>query len=134
MRRKTVALRTAEPLTAAAVMDAMDYDAHLFTDAETAEDSILYRARQTGLRLARQRCVQPPRSALASAATPIPLITTPRPAPVLTEHNAADRVCEFGLPFLFYTDFDTGRGHLMYRRYDADLGLITPASSAAACS
>ncbi|MGV9668900.1 sigma 54 modulation/S30EA ribosomal C-terminal domain-containing protein [Nocardia niigatensis] len=132
MCRKTVALQTAEPLTAAVVMDAMDYDVHLFTDADTGDDAIVYRAQPSGLRLARQHCVHPPRTAAVAAATPVPLITCPRPAPVLTEHEAADRVREHGLPFLFYTDLDTGRGHLTYRRYDSGLGLITPAFDAGA--
>lgn len=34
-RRKPVVLRRATPLQAIAAMDAMDYDVHLFTDAET---------------------------------------------------------------------------------------------------
>ncbi|WP_245721665.1 sigma 54 modulation/S30EA ribosomal C-terminal domain-containing protein [Nocardia crassostreae] len=128
VRRKTIALQTADPLHAAAMMDAMDYDVHLFTDAETGEDAIVYRAQPSGLRLARQHCVHPPCTAAVAAATPVPLITTPRPAPVLSEREAAERVCAPGLPFLFYTDFGTGRGHLMYRRYDTGLGLITPAA------
>ncbi|MFD6357036.1 sigma 54 modulation/S30EA ribosomal C-terminal domain-containing protein [Nocardia tengchongensis] len=132
LRRKTVAVQAIDPLTAAVVMDVMDYDVHLFTDVETGEDAIVYRAQPSGLRLARQHCVHPPRTAVVAAATPVPLITCPRPAPVLTEHEAADRVREHGLPFAFYTDFDTGRGHLVYRRYDSGLGLITPAYAAPA--
>jgi hypothetical protein len=31
------------------------------------------------------------------------------------------------LPFVFYTDQDTGRGSLLYRRYDGGLGLVTAA-------
>ncbi|WP_068067014.1 hypothetical protein [Nocardia xishanensis] len=51
---------------------------------------------------------------------------TPRPAPILTETHAADQVCGFRLPFLFYTDHSSGRGHLIYRRDHTDLGTITP--------
>lgn len=123
-RRKSVSLTTGRPLTAAAVMDAMDYDVHLFTDADTGEDAVIYRAGPRGLRLARQYSVHPPRSTTDG---PEPLTINPRPAPVVTETQAAARVCEYGLPFLFYTDPNSGRGHVMYRRYDADLTLITPA-------
>ncbi|WP_317743409.1 sigma 54 modulation/S30EA ribosomal C-terminal domain-containing protein [Nocardia seriolae] len=126
VRRKAFALQTVEPLTAAVAMDAMDYDVYLFADAETGEDAIVYRALPSGLRLARQRGVHPPRAAMVSATVPVPLITCSRPAPVLTESEAGDRVREHGLPFLFYSDPDTARGHLMYRRYDSGLGLITP--------
>ncbi|MGV9613599.1 hypothetical protein [Nocardia xishanensis] len=51
---------------------------------------------------------------------------TPRPAPILTETHAVDQVCGYRLPFLFYTDHSSGRGHLLYRRYHTDLGMITP--------
>ncbi|MFD7842246.1 sigma 54 modulation/S30EA ribosomal C-terminal domain-containing protein [Nocardia sp. NPDC059764] len=131
VRRKTVALHTTEPLTAALIMDTMDYDVHLFTDAETDQEAIVYRAQPSGLRLARQHHVHPPRAAVAAGAAPIPLTTCPHPALALTEPEAADRVREHGLPFLFYTDLDTGRGHLVYRRYDTGLGLIRPAVDAA---
>lgn len=126
LRRKTPALRTTEPLNAAIVMNSMDYDVHLFTDSETAEDAIVYRAQPSGLRLARQHRVHPPSTATVGAARPGPLITTSRPAPVRTESEAVGRLCRHGLPFLFYTDRNTGRGFLMYRRYDNDLGLIAP--------
>ncbi|MGQ4599705.1 sigma 54 modulation/S30EA ribosomal C-terminal domain-containing protein [Nocardia sp. R6R-6] len=123
-RRKPVLLATSRPLVAAAVMDAMDYGVHLFTDADTGEEAVVYRAGPAGLRLARQHSVQPPRSASDGLG---PFTINPRPAPVLTETRATDRACEHGLPFLFYTDVVSGRGHLLYRRYDADLTLVTPA-------
>ncbi len=58
-RRKTVVLQRTAPLDAVQVMDAMDYDVHLFTDAETGEDAVVYRAGPSGLRLARQQHVRP---------------------------------------------------------------------------
>ncbi|WP_145961826.1 sigma 54 modulation/S30EA ribosomal C-terminal domain-containing protein [Nocardia seriolae] len=127
-RRKQVALARVEPISAAMAMDAMDYDVHLFTDADTGCDAIVYRALPTGVRLFRQRCGSPPRGAAATEPHG-PLITNPRPAPVLAERRAADRLCEFGLPFLFYSDAATGRGRLMYRRYDSGVGLIEPVAS-----
>lgn len=124
-RRKSVTLAVERPLAAATVLDAMDYDAHLFTDADTGEDAVIYRAGPHGLRLARQHSVHPPRSATDG---PGPLTINPRPAPALTEDRAVARVCAHGLPFLFYTDPDSGRGHLLYRRYDSDLTLVSPAT------
>lgn len=47
-RRKPVSLQCSTPLAAVAVMDAMDYDAHVFTDAETGEDAVVYRAGPRG--------------------------------------------------------------------------------------
>ncbi|OBF81395.1 hypothetical protein A9X06_20065 [Mycobacterium sp. 852002-51759_SCH5129042] len=43
-RRKPVELVTVGPHEAAAVMDARDYDVHLFTDADTGEDAVVHRA------------------------------------------------------------------------------------------
>lgn len=122
-RRKSVPLATGRPSRAVAVMDAMDYNAHLFTDAATGQEAIVYRAGPSGLRLARQDTASPPHS---TPGEPGPFTINPRPAPALTEADAVDRVCEQGSPFLFYTDQNSGRGHLLYRRYDTGLALITP--------
>ncbi|MEU1205213.1 sigma 54 modulation/S30EA ribosomal C-terminal domain-containing protein [Nocardia sp. NPDC005825] len=121
VRRKPVPLQTLSPLHAVMVMDAMDYDAHLFIDIETGEDAVVYRAGPSGLRLARTRSVHPPRTTIG---TDVPFVVNPRPAPVITENEAVHRVCEIGSSFLFHVDPDTGRGRLLYRRYDADLGLV----------
>ncbi|KLO33515.1 sigma 54 modulation/S30EA ribosomal C-terminal domain-containing protein [Mycobacterium haemophilum] len=129
-RRKSQALRRVTPLRAVTVMDAMDYDVHLFTDLETGEDAVVYRAGPSGLRLARQRRMCPPGRAQSPAAcvSPVPLIVDSRPTPTLTEDAAVDRLCEHGLRFLFFTDPVTGRGQLLYARYDGNLALITPGS------
>ncbi len=132
-RRKSVVLQRRTPLEAVAVMDAMDYDVHLFSDAETGEDAIVYRAGPSGLRLGRQRSVYPPGWSWSppAVAPPVPLIVNSRPTPALSEAAAVDRVCEHGLRFLFFTNPVTGRGQLLYLRYDASLGLITPNNDSA---
>lgn len=122
VRRKRVEPVTGRPPAAAAVLDAMDYDVHLFTDADTGEDAVVYRAGPSGVRLARQYSVHPP----AGAGGPGPFTINPRPAPALGESRAVARLCEHGLPFLFYTDPGSGRGQLVYRRYDGGLTLVTP--------
>ncbi|WP_245713957.1 sigma 54 modulation/S30EA ribosomal C-terminal domain-containing protein [Nocardia vaccinii] len=128
-RRKSVSLAASRPLGAAAVMDAMDYDVHLFTDAATGQDAVIYRAGPSGLRLARQCGVQ---STRATPGEPGPFTVNPRPAPALTETGAVDRVRERRLPYLFYTDPSSGRGHLLYRRYGTGLTLLTPRGDDAA--
>lgn len=125
-RRKVYPLLRGTPMQAVAVMDSMDYDAHLFTDAETDEDAVVYRAGPSGLRLARQRRMCPPGSSLTTSSQRVQVIVNPHPTPTLTEAAAVDRVRDHGPPFLFFTDADTGRGRLLYRRYDGDLGLIAP--------
>ncbi|MCV7145320.1 sigma 54 modulation/S30EA ribosomal C-terminal domain-containing protein [Mycobacterium riyadhense] len=125
-RRKAYELQRATPIQAVAVMDAMDYDAHLFTDADSGEDAVVYRAGPSGLRLARQRRMHPPVLSHGDSSTFVPLIVNPRPTPTLTETAAMDRMRAYGPAFLFFTDAATGRGRLLYRRYDGNLGLITP--------
>ncbi|ORB88653.1 hypothetical protein B1T49_04560 [Mycobacterium persicum] len=127
VRRKSVVPQRTTPLEAVAVMDAMDYDAHLFTDVETGEDAVVYRAGPSGLRLARQRHVYPPGWAWSSSTSEpvVPLIVNSRLTPCLTEDAAVHRAGEHRLQLLFFTDPATGRGNLLYPRYDGNLGLIT---------
>lgn len=121
-RRKAISLITADPLTAAQFMDALDYDAHLFTDADTGEEAVIYRAAPLGIELAHQHKSRP-----TSNCERFP--TNPHGSPTLTEAAATQQLCNHGSPFLFFTDRDTGRGYLLYRRYDADLTLLTPADA-----
>ncbi|MGO8965653.1 hypothetical protein [Mycobacterium sp.] len=55
----------------------MDHDLHLFTDASTGVDAVVYRGRPSGLRLARQRCMRPPRSPRTASWEPIPRAMPP---------------------------------------------------------
>lgn len=119
VRRKPCCLEVLEPVAAVAVMDTRDYDVHLFTDAETGEDAIVYWAGPLGVRMARQQRMHPPTSATWRSLT-----MNPHPTRVLTEIEAATRLCAYGLPFLFFTDPSDRRGRLVYRRYDGDLGLV----------
>ncbi|MFC4127328.1 sigma 54 modulation/S30EA ribosomal C-terminal domain-containing protein [Nocardia rhizosphaerae] len=122
-RRKDVPLVRSSPTAAAAVLDRMDYEAHLFVDAETGEDAVVHRAGPTGVRIARQLSVRPPVDTAHGLFT-----VCPRVAPTLSEVDAVRRLCEHGLPHLFHIDPDSGRGRLLYRRYDGDLGSVVPVS------
>jgi hypothetical protein len=126
VRTKLVRLRLGMPCQATAVMNAMDYDVHLYTDAETGEDAVVYRAGPTGVRLARQRSMHP-----SSMPATLPLTVNPRTIATLSPAEAADRLEAGWLPFLFFTNVSTGRGNLLYRRYDGQLGLVGPASGRA---
>ena len=121
-RRKTYRLCVASPCQAIAYMDAMDYDVMLFTDIETGQDAVVYRSGPTGVRLARQQSMRPP-----SAPVAVPLTVNSHRIPTLTTAEAAARLALGWLPFVFFTDRSTGRGALLYRRYDGDLGQITAA-------
>ena len=55
------------------------------------------------------------------------MTVSPVPAPWLTPRQAVDRPNLTGQPFLLYADPDSGRGRLLYHRYDGHYGLIGPA-------
>ncbi|WP_342799917.1 sigma 54 modulation/S30EA ribosomal C-terminal domain-containing protein [Nocardia sp. No.11] len=122
VRRKRCALLRTDPASATRVMDGLDYDAHLFIDGETGEDALVYWAGPLGARLARQHHTRPP-----GVGTTMALTVNPHPAQQLTESEAASRLCRFGLPHVFFTDPGSGRGRLVYRRYDGDLALVCAA-------
>jgi hypothetical protein len=66
------------------MLNAMDYYVYLYTDAETGEDAIVYRAGSTGLRLARQRTMRPPWLPVT-----LPPTINPRKIPTLPAGQAA---------------------------------------------
>ncbi|MGW5227440.1 sigma 54 modulation/S30EA ribosomal C-terminal domain-containing protein [Nocardia niigatensis] len=103
VRRKNCRLQVATPAAAARVLDAMDYDAHLFIDAGTGSEAVVCWTGPLGV-----RTVGRIRDGV----------------PVLLEDEAVTRLCLGGLPYLFFTDADTRRGRLLYRRFDGDLALV----------
>lgn len=121
VRHKEFALLTGPVDAAAAMLEAMDYEAHLFTEVETGMDAVIHRGGPFGLRLIRQQ----PRGLPESAR--LPLTVHPRPTARLDEGEAAHRLCRYGLPYLFFTDPRDERGRLIYRRYDGDLAVLAPA-------
>ncbi|NUU21525.1 MAG: sigma 54 modulation/S30EA ribosomal C-terminal domain-containing protein, partial [Streptomycetaceae bacterium] len=123
VRHKSFALARETPDEAAFEMDAMDYDFHLFTDLGTGQDSVIYRAGPTGLRLAQ---VQPRPDLIGPLA--VRLTVSPTPAPRLRPSFARRRLDASCDPFVFFTHAVTGRGNVLYRRYDGHYGLITPAA------
>ncbi len=120
-RLKAVRLQVATAAQAAIRLSAMDYDAHLFTDPDTGDDAVIYCTGSEQLRVARQHTTP------SLQAVPAIQVDS-RPAFVLDPAQAARRLAAAAVPFIFYTDGDTGRGNLLYRRYDGDLGLISPAT------
>jgi hypothetical protein len=118
-RHKPSTLERCDPGRAATVLGAMDYDAHLFTDRDSGEDAIVFRCGPAGLRLARQRSMHPPADGADS------MTVSPHRVPTLRVYEAVRWLAGGWLPFLFFTDSGSGRGRLLYRRYDGGLGLIT---------
>jgi len=100
-------------------MEAMDHDFHLFTDAATGRDGVVYRDERLG-----GHCL----ASTDPAVAPSPgLIVNTAAVPDLSVAEAVSRLDLTGLPFVFFTDAATGRGNVLYHRYDGHYGLITPA-------
>ncbi|WP_186382844.1 ribosome hibernation promotion factor [Amycolatopsis rhizosphaerae] len=125
VRHKAFALRVCSLDEAADDMDLLDYDFHLFTEAGTGRDSVLYRAGPTGYRLAQATS---PRAGELEVFQ-LPVTISEQPAPVLTTEDAVSRLDLLGLPFLFFQDAERGRGAVLYHRYDGHYGLLSPADS-----
>ncbi|HEX6498893.1 MAG TPA: sigma 54 modulation/S30EA ribosomal C-terminal domain-containing protein [Micromonosporaceae bacterium] len=124
--REIVAHKSLAPsrLTAADAaweMDAMDYDFYLFTEVDTGQDSVLYRDGGTGYRLARLTPVP-----TAPTTDEVPMTVSGQAAPTATVPQAVARLEITGWPFVFFADRDSGRGRVLYHRYDGHYGLITP--------
>jgi hypothetical protein len=83
----------------------------------------VYRDGPTGLRLA---LVAPD---LADGLAPFerPVTVSPHPVPCVSEQSAVQRMALMDLPFLFFIDAAAGRVSVLYRRYDGQLGVLTPA-------
>jgi ribosome-associated translation inhibitor RaiA len=122
VRRKSFALPVESADEAAFEMESMDYNFHLFTDAATGLDSVIYRAGPTGYRLARVL----PGAGPEPGPLAVPLTVSPAAAPRLTLADAARRLETAGWAFVFFVDADTDRGNVLYHRYDGHYGLIVP--------
>jgi hypothetical protein len=101
IRRKTLAPSTMTVEEAALELVLLDYDFYLFTNAETSEESVVYRRPEGGLALAEK-------------------------APVLLVEDAIERLDAGGERFVFFADAQSRRGHVLYRRYDGHYGLLEP--------
>ncbi|HEU4975699.1 MAG TPA: HPF/RaiA family ribosome-associated protein [Baekduia sp.] len=119
LRRKTFALEPMTPVQAAADMVDLDHDFYLFRDARSDGDAVIHRLRDDG------------RMGLIAAASTAPaadgrwLAVEPnRFSEPVALQAALDEMAEVDHRFLFFVDRDTGRGAVLYRRYDGHYGLI----------
>jgi Sigma 54 modulation/S30EA ribosomal protein C terminus len=109
------------PVEAVADAELLDYDFHLFTEKSTGEDSVIYRSGD-GYRLA----LAHPRTHRLGPAGPAITVSS-APVPRLSEAGAITRLEATGQAFVFFVNAGTGRGNLIYHRYDGHYGLISPA-------
>lgn len=121
VRSKTCRLAVQDVDAAAFTMELRDYPFHLFADDATGAESVLYRGGPTGYRLLRTMAGPDP------SGTAVPLTVRGWPAPVLPVAQAVETLNSTpSRSFVFFTDPITGRGRVLYRRYDGDLALLSP--------
>jgi ribosome-associated translation inhibitor RaiA len=121
VRHKTYAPDELTPDEAAFDMDQLDVDFYLFRDLASGEDALLERATAGSYRLTR---LHP--SPVGAGPTAVVLELAERPVPSLGLDEAIERITVEGGPYLFFADAATGRGNVLYHRYDGHYGLIVP--------
>lgn len=120
VRRKTFAMSSESIEGALFDLEALDHDFFLFVNDETGEENVVYRENgDYGL-------MQPTPTAAAVERVGIALRTGSRPHRMKLR-DACDALDQTEVPFVFYIDVETGRGRIVYRRYDGHYGLVTPA-------
>ena len=120
IRRPSYAPGPLTPAEAVAELDLLDYDFHLFTERSTGEDSVLYRVGD------RYWLVQAQPEPDRLGPLPAAVTLSQHRAPVLTLAEAIGRLDWLGQPFVFFVHTETGRGAVIYHRYDGHYGLISP--------
>ena len=116
LRRKTFALAPMTPDEAAYEMALLGHDFFLFTDIRTGKDALVYRDGDGRFAIRGEAVVE---------GESAPLVEMVGSAPTLSEQEATTRLELSGEPFVFYLDPETGRGRVLYIRYDGHYGLIT---------
>lgn len=155
VRRKTFAIEPLDPLQAAAQMIELDHDFYLFQDAGTGADAVVYRrddgrlalieGEPSGQRGERSRPRSSGREAgaearsgergepagaddRAGAAEDVLVRQQSRQREPLSLPEAISQMDEVGHRFMFFPEAESGRGAVLYMRYDGHYGLIEPAS------
>ncbi|HEY5652047.1 MAG TPA: sigma 54 modulation/S30EA ribosomal C-terminal domain-containing protein [Acidimicrobiia bacterium] len=98
----------------------LDHRFFLFTD-DGGMDAIVFEA-DGGVKLQRLSGDAP----TGNEAEQLSVDVVESPAPEMSSDDAAERLDLSEEPFVFYRDTPTGRGCVLYRRYDGHYGLIEP--------
>lgn len=120
VRRKSFALEPMSIDEAAFDLDCLAHDFYLFTEIRTGQEAVITHGEEA-LELLHP---EPAAVSLQAVATPI---TIREEAPVLTDTEARERLNAGGERFVFYRSPASGRGQVLYLRYDGHYGLIEAA-------
>lgn len=121
VRRKSFAAGPMSVAEAVADMQVLDHDFFLFRDADAHAEAVLYRREDGRLGL-----IEPPDVELTAPENG-PVREPSRFTEPIELATAVAEMNELDHRFLFFTDADTGRGNVIYLRYDGHYGLIEAA-------
>ncbi len=121
VQHKSYVIDDVTPDEAAFDMEQLDFDFYLFRELATGQDALIERTEDGGYRLNRADG-----STTDPGPTAIALSVAEHPAPVLDLDQARDHLAVGGGPFVFFLDADSGRGRVLYLRYDGHYGLVAP--------
>ncbi len=120
VRRKSI---PGEPLSIDEAIEdlaMLDYDFYLFNELASGQDALLRRTSDGALELS---FLHP--EVIDTAVSVLPLTVDRQSPPTLTGAEPEEWLEVTGEPSVFYTDRTTGRGHVLYRRYDGHYGLLS---------
>jgi ribosome-associated translation inhibitor RaiA len=123
IRRKTFALEPMSAAEAAADMAALDHEFFLYRDSDTETDAVLYRRDDGRLAVIEPAGTPPPADG--------PVREVSRYSEPLDLPTAIAEMDVLNHRFLYFTDAASGRGCVLYLRYDGHYGLIESLPSAA---
>ncbi len=121
VRRKTYADEGLTPDEAAFDMEGLDFDFYLFQEHASGQDVMLERGESGSYLLTRVR-PEP----VDAGPTAIALTVTEKPVPELDLADAIERMSADGERYVFFVNTGTGRGNVIYHRFDGHYGLIAP--------
>lgn len=121
VRHKHYVIDEVTPDEAAFDMEQLDFDFFLFRELATGADALIERTGPGAYRLTRVDG-----SGGEVGPTAVHLTVAEHPAPVLDLDQAMDHLAVGGEPFVFFVDAGSGRGHVLYLRYDGHYGLVGP--------
>ena len=124
VRHKTFAIDELTPDEAAFDMEALDFDFHLFRDLASGEDAVLERRASGRYLLTRLHPLD-----IDPGPTSIEVTVADVAPPALTVPEAMQLLDLDGERLVFFANAATGRGNVLYRRFDGHYGLVTPAQS-----
>lgn len=122
VRSKTLARQALTVEEAAGELAVLGHDFHLFTEAGTRRDAVLWRRSEGTFGLSMAGSEVPDLTSCT-----VPVEQQPPPA-ARSQRQAIELLTLTDAPFVFFTDPASGRGAVVYRRSDGRYGLLTPAA------